>query len=314
MAHFELFSYQSFILLVAAILAGMFNGIAGGGSFISFPALIITGLTTVEANATSTVALWFGAFASTMAYRHALLGKPKSTDAPPPPPPPAVRLPSIQKMMMPPSPSSSPSSSIPIIQSQPQPPGASEVIDQKYIYGLSGASLGGGIIGSCLLLVSSDKTFGMIVPYLMVLATSLFAFSPRITKWLRSKNNNSGLPFVGALGLQFVIAIYGGYFGGGVSIMMLAAMNFMGFTNVHAMNGLKSLLGNCMNGVAIVAFIIAQKIAWPAAILMGFGAVLGAYISAQIAQKISQQLVRNFIVGIACAMTAYLFGRQWGMV
>jgi uncharacterized protein len=311
MAHFELFSYQSFILLVAAILAGMFNGIAGGGSFISFPALIITGLTTVEANATSTVALWFGAFASTMAYRHALLGKPKSTVPPavvPPPSPPAVRLPSIHKMMMPPSPS------IPIIQSQPKPTAASEVIDQKYIYGLSGASLGGGIIGSCLLLVSSDKTFGMIVPYLMVLATSLFAFSPRITKWLRSKNNNSGLPFVGALILQFVIAIYGGYFGGGVSIMMLAAMNFMGFTNVHAMNGLKSLLGNCMNGVAIVAFIIAQKIAWPAAILMGFGAVLGAYISAQIAQKISQQVVRNFIVGIACAMTAYLFGRQWGMV
>jgi uncharacterized protein len=307
MAHFELLSYQSFILLVAAILAGMFNGIAGGGSFISFPALIITGLTTVEANATSTVALWFGAFASTMAYRHALLGKPKSADAPPPPPP-AVRLPSIQKMMMPPSPS------IPSVQSQPNPPGVNEVIDRKYIYGLSGASLGGGIIGSCLLLTSSDKTFGMIVPYLMVLATSLFAFSPKITKWLRSKDNNAGLPFVGALVLQFFIAIYGGYFGGGVSIMMLAAMNFMGFTNVHAMNGLKSLLGNCMNGVAIVAFIIAQKIAWPAAILMGFGAVLGAYISAQIAQKISQQVVRNFIVGIACAMTAYLFGRQWGIV
>jgi uncharacterized protein len=309
MAHFELLSYQSFILLVAAILAGMFNGIAGGGSFISFPALVITGLTTVEANATSTVALWFGAFASTMAYRHALLGKPKSTDSPPPPPsPPAVRLPSIQKMMMPPSPS------IPTIPSQPKSPGVNEVIDRKYIYGLSGVSLGGGIIGSCLLLVSSDKTFGMVVPYLMVLATSLFAFSPRITKWLRSKDSNGGLPFVGALVLQFFIAIYGGYFGGGVSIMMLAAMNFMGFTNVHAMNGLKSLLGNCMNGVAIVAFIIAQKIAWPAAILMGFGAVLGAYISAQIAQKISQQVVRNFIVGIACAMTAYLFGRQWGIV
>jgi uncharacterized protein len=301
-----LFNPNNFLLLAAAILAGMFNGIAGGGSFISFPALVFTGLSTVEANATSTLALWFGAFASTLAYRHALMGKPKATTAisanPTPPVIPTSRLPKVQAFTTPPNAPPSPNNA-----NQPQ----AGALDRKYVYALSVVSLAGGIIGAYLLLVSSDKTFGQVVPYLMVLATGLFAFSPKITQWLKRQDNQTQLPFVAALGLQFTIAIYGGYFGGGVSIMMLAAMNFMGFTNVHAMNGLKSLLGNCMNGVAIVAFIIAQKIAWPPAILMGFGAVLGAYISAQIAQKIPQQVVRNFIIGIACTMTAYLFSKQW---
>jgi uncharacterized protein len=87
----------------------------------------------------------------------------------------------------------------------------------------------------------------------------------------------------------------------------------MGLTNIHAMNGLKSWLGICMNAVAIAAFIVASKIAWAPAILMALGSILGAYGSATIAQHIPQKVTRNFIVGVACAMTSYLFLRQWGI-
>jgi uncharacterized protein len=272
----NLFSLNSLLLFSAGIVAGMFNGIAGGGSFISFPALVFTGLATIEANATSTLALWFGAFASTIAYRRALLGKP----------PPLT----------------------------PDLDPNSTAIDRQYIHALVGSSLLGGLLGSSLLLVSSDQTFALIVPYLMILATALFAFSPQIKKFITTKSKTTHLSFSRSLVLQFTIAVYGGYFGGGVGIMMLAAMNFMGFTNVHAMNGLKSLLGNSMNGVAIVAFVLAGKIAWTPAILMASGAVLGAVLSARIAQMVPESVVRTFIIGVACTMTAYLFSRQWGLV
>jgi uncharacterized protein len=280
----DLFSPNHCLLLIAAIVAGMFNGIAGGGSFIAFPALVFTGLSTIEANATSTLALWFGAFANTIAYRHAWRGI-QPTPQPTPKP-----------------------------NAKPEPDAIADstsiaAINHKYIYTLVGSSLLGGLLGSALLLTTADKIFALIVPYLMALATALFAFSPAIKNHIAIHNKTTHLSLISAMILQFAIAIYGGYFGGGVSIMMLAAMSFMGFTNVHAINGLKSLLGNCMNGVAIVTFIIAQKIAWGPAILMAFGAVLGAVLSAKIAQKAPEKAVRNFIIGVACIMTAYLFSR-----
>jgi uncharacterized protein len=264
------FDFNTFLLFVAAILAGIFNGIAGGGSFLTFPALVFTGLSMTEANATSTLALWFGGLASTVAYRN-FLGKPKEDPS----------LASTNK--------------------------DNSFLNGRFVYALAIVSLLGGGVGACLLLFSSDEIFRQVVPFLMALATGLFAFSPNIKYWLSSQDRTTHLPFVGTLLTQFSIAVYGGYFGGGVSILMLAGFNFMGFSNIHAMNGLKSLLGNCMNGVAIVAFIIAQKIAFPPAILMAFGAVLGAYLSAIIAQKVSQTIVRNVITGVACTMTFYLF-------
>jgi uncharacterized protein len=272
---------NNLLLFIAAFAAGMFNGVAGGGSFLSFPALVFAGYPIVEANATSTMALWFGSFASTYAYRHVLLGtKPEGADL-----------------------------------NSTLGEAASEVTaaDRAYFYALSCISIMGGVLGSVILLGTTDAIFTKIVPYLMVLATTLFALSPTINQWLKSQGKGIRLPFYAALALQFVVAIYGGYFGGGVSILMLSIMNFMGLTNIHAMNGLKSWLGSCMNGVAIAAFVVAGKIAWFPALLMALAAILGAYGSAILAQNIPQKTIRNFVVGIACAMTSYLFLKQWGI-
>jgi uncharacterized protein len=266
-----LFNAHNCLLFAAAIVGGMFNGIAGGGSFISFPALIFTGLAPIEANATSTLAMWFGAVASSFVYRKALL------------PPTAAE-------------SDSPSPD--------HPP-----IDRPTIYALSAVSLVGGIIGSQLLLVFPAKTFSQVVPYLMIFATALFACSPRLTQWLRS-GKTPRLPWIATLLLQLAIAIYGGYFGAGVGILMLATMSLMGLSHIHAMNGLKSTLGSCMNGVAIVTFGLAQKIAWFPAILMGMGAICGSYLSAKIAQKVPEATVRQVILGVAGMMTIYLFSQQ----
>jgi uncharacterized protein len=275
-----LFNSNNLLLFVAAFAAGMFNGVAGGGSFLSFPALVFAGYPIVEANATSTMALWFGSFASTYAYRHVLLGtKPEGAGD--------------SKLAL----------------------AAAEVTaaDRAYFYALSCISIMGGVLGSVILLETTDAVFTQLVPYLMVLATTLFALSPVINQWLKSQGKGIRLPFYGALALQFVVAIYGGYFGGGVSILMLAIMNFMGLTNIHAMNGLKSWLGSCMNGVAIAAFVVAGKIAWFPALLMAVAAIFGAYSSAILAQNVPQKIVRNFVVGVACAMTSYLFLKQWGL-
>jgi uncharacterized protein len=285
----SLLSAQTALLFTAALLGGMFNGIAGGGSFITFPVLMfVGGLPSIQANATSTLALWFGAFASTFAYRHAMRGKSA---------PGALAL--------------EPKSAAPESKAAEAEIPEANGIPKRYFYALSGISLGGGMLGSIILLSSSDAAFQKMVPFLMLFATTLFAFNPKINQWLKAQGKGIRLPFYGALLLQFFVAIYGGYFGGGVSILMLAVMNFMGFTNLNAMNGLKSWLGSCMNGVAIIAFVLAQKIEWTPACIMAIGAVAGAYLSAAIAQRVPQKVVRNFVIGIAMTMTGVLFTKAW---
>jgi uncharacterized membrane protein YfcA len=258
---------QGLLLLGAAVLAGMCNSIAGGGSFITFPMLILVGLPSVEANATSTLALRFGAFSSAYAYRRVL----------------------IQPQTL---------ATVPVAG-----------VTLRDLLALSSISLLGGIVGSLLLLTTPASTFTGLVPYLMLFATVLFILNPTITGWLRAQGREVRLPLVGLLGVQLAISIYGGYFGGGVSILMLAVMNLMGLTNLNTMNGLKSWLGSCMNGVAIFAFVLAQKIVWVPAVLMAVGSMLGGYISATIAQQIPQRVVRTFVIAIALSMTVYLFQR-----
>jgi hypothetical protein len=258
---------QGFLLFGAAMLAGMFNSIAGGGSFITFPMLILVGVPSVEANATSTLALWFGAFSSTYAYRRVLIQSQTLAAVP-------VAIPGVSL---------------------------------RDFLALSGISFLGGIVGSLLLLTNPASTFTKLVPYLMLFATVLFILNPWIARWLKAREREVRLPLVGLLGVQLAIAIYGGYFGGGVSILMLAVMNLMGLTNLNTMNGLKSWLGSCMNGVAIFAFVLAQKIVWGPAVLMALGSMLGAYTSATIAQHFPQRVVRALVIVIALSMTGYLF-------
>ena len=251
---------QASILFVAAILGGTLNSVAGGGTFITLPALIFTGVLPINANASSTVALWPGSIASVWAYRKEFAKQ--------------RRLVTIL---------------------------------------LSITSLIGGILGAELLVRTSQTTFVKLLPYLLLLATVLFALSGPITTRLHrrttSKNRQSWLTLVGISSLQLVIAIYGGYFGGGIGILMLATLGLMGMENIHEMNAMKTLLTTFINGVAVIIFIIRGIVVWPQAIVMVIGAIIGGYTGAYFARKIDQRLIRGFVILVGVSMTIYFFLR-----
>ncbi len=245
------------ILFIAAVLGGALNSVAGGGSFITFPSLIFSGVPPIQANATSTVALWPGSLASVGAYRKEIAKQ-----------------------------------------------------NRVLMLVLVGTSLIGGILGAVLLLRTSQSTFVRLIPYLLLLATLLFAFSPLITARLRKQEATtkethiSWLRLAGISLLQLIIAIYGGY---GIGIMMLASLGIMGMENIHEMNGMKTVLQSCINGVAVITFIIAGAVFWPEAIVMILGAIVGGFSGASLARRLDQRIVRGFVILVGTAMTIYFF-------
>ena len=258
--------FQAVALFVAAVLGGALNSVAGGGSFFTVPMLIFTGMPSITANVTSTVALWPGSAASVFAYRN-------------------------------------------------------ELRAQRHLAPvLAVVSLVGGVLGALLLLFTPQTTFDRLFPWLLLLATLLFAFSPQLTRVVRARfgGANDGTVQRSSLGvvlLQLIIGIYGGYFGGGIGIMMLAALALMGLQNIHEMNGLKTLLATFINGVAIVIFVLAPYItgsgavAWPQALLMLVGAVVGGYSGAAFARRLPAQAVRTFVIIVSVLLTVYFFVR-----
>jgi uncharacterized membrane protein YfcA len=178
---------------------------------------------------------------------------------------------------------------------------------------LVSTSLLGGILGALLLLHTSQSTFVRLIPYLLLLATVLFAVSPFITGRLRKRepttkeNHISWIRLAGISFLQLIIAVYGGYFGGGIGIMMLASLGIMGMENIHEMNGMKTVLQSCINGVAVITFIIAGAVYWPEAIVMIVGAVVGGFSGATIARQLDQRIVRGFVILVGTIMTIYFF-------
>jgi uncharacterized protein len=250
-------------LFFAALLGGTVNSVAGGGSFISFPALLFTGMAPIPANATNTVALWPGTAAGAVAYRNAFTSE--------------------TRQLLPP---------------------------------LLGTCMIGGVLGAVILLRTPPATFLRLVPWLLLVATLLFVFSGRITTWIRGRTGHTAgdkkLPrglFLSGLFIQLVIAMYVGYFGAGTGILVLALLALLGMENIHAMNGIKTLLVSVANGVAIVAFVWAGVVVWPQALLMIVGAAAGGYGGAYWAQKMNPQHVRRLVIAIGFAMAAYFFWR-----
>jgi uncharacterized membrane protein YfcA len=178
------------LLFLAAAVGGGLNSVAGGGSFVAFPALLFAGVAPVPANATNTIALWPASLASVVAYRR-------------------------------------------------------EIRDvRREVVPLGAAALAGGLAGSVLLLRTSDRTFVLLIPFLLLFATVLFTFGGPVAKRL-TRGAQAPLPV--AVVAQFFISVYGGYFGGGMGIMMLAVMTLLGMTNIHKMNGLKNVLAVLIN-------------------------------------------------------------------
>lgn len=169
----------------------------------------------------------------------------------------------------------------------------------------------GGVIGSILLTYTSNKTFSRLVPFLILFATLLFLVQGAVRRLTQRELVPHAPPgegrIWGAVLFQVLVAVYGGYFGAGIGILMLASLGFIGFRNIHEMNTLKTVLGSLINLVAAVWFVFAGLIHWPKAGLMTCGALVGYYVGSHYSQRIPQQQVRYIITAVGFALSAATF-------
>ena len=174
-------------------------------------------------------------------------------------------------------------------------------------------SLAGGAVGAWILLHTTARTFDQLLPWLTLFATLLFAFgkglSARLNLSLGEAENSRAMVQSGAI--QFVIAIYGGYYGAGAGIMMLSVLALLGMKNIHAMNGFKSLLNCSFNAAAIVMFVLKRIIFWPQALAMMGGAIVGGYGGAWLARRMPPAYIRRFVIVTGVATTLYFFWRAY---
>jgi len=171
-------------------------------------------------------------------------------------------------------------------------------------------SLVGGAIGSILLLQTPEKVFERLAPFLILFATVLFLLQGAVAK--SSASHAAPLSrgrLAAALLFQLAVAVYGGYFGAGIGILMLATLGFLGLGDIHAMNGLKNFFGMCINAVAAAYFIFRGAVQWPAALVMIGGAIAGGYGGARFARRIGKQKSRAAVVVIGFGIAALLFAR-----
>jgi uncharacterized membrane protein YfcA len=173
-------------------------------------------------------------------------------------------------------------------------------------------SFAGGALGAALLLRTPSHVFGAIVPYLILFATALFAAGDRAGWRLQTSLPHDPLgvtPWRAAVGFQFLVAVYGGYFGAGIGILMLAALSILGLTDIHEMNGVKNTLALLINGVAAVYFALSGRVVWSDALVMAVGATAGGYGGAGLARALGRTFVRRTVVTIGVAMAATLLWR-----
>ncbi len=228
------------LLLVAAFVAGGLNAVAGGGSFLTLPALIAAGVPPVAANATGTVALLPGYVSGAWGFRHDL--------AP---------------------------------------------VEGTGLVALSAVSLAGGLAGALLLLATPNDLFRAIVPWLLLAATALFAFGPWLASALRRTGAHGRRPMLAGL---FVVSVYGGYFNGGLGILLLAHLALFGLTNLNAMNGLKNVLSAVLTAIAVAAYALGGAVHWTEAGIMTLAAIAGGYAGARLARRIPAPVLRAAIV------------------
>ena len=249
---------QATILFVAAAIAGSINAVAGGGTMVTFPSLVWSGLVEKLANTTSTVALWPGSLGGMWGYRL-------------------------------------------------------ELSRGRAWYVFLAPSIAGGIVGAVLLLYTPPQFFRRIVPYLILFATLLFMFQEPMTRILLSREATSPpsrplLVFVFLF--QFAIAVYGAYFGAGIGILMLSALSLLRIGDIHLMNGLKTLFASCINGMAVLFFVVSGQVDWPRAMVMVLGSLAGGYGGAHLARKLGQRVVRAIVIVIGLTIVVYMFSKQ----
>ena len=241
------------LILVAGFLGGLLNAIAGGGTFITFPALVFIGIPEIAANATSAVAAMPGYLSAAIGFRKDIAE-----------------------------------------------------LDRKLLLRLTLWSMLGGGIGSGLLLISSNEAFAILIPFLLLGATLVFLRGAQIREW--AARQRGAVTAFGA-GTMIPVAIYGGFFNGGLGIVLLALFSMWGMTNLHAMNGLKCWLSFALSVVSFVIFAIGGKVVWIPALVMGLGTILGGLAGAPVARRIPMPVLRKLIAAVGFGMTAVFLYR-----
>jgi uncharacterized protein len=256
--------WQHAWLVIASFLAGALNAMAGGGSFLSFPALLGVGVPPIQANATNTVALWPGQFTSIAAYWQDLKAN--------------LRL----------------------------------------VLPVCSAALLGGVAGAIVLLHTGQATFMALVPWLLLLASGLFAASGPVSSWLqRTRVSVSGAtpqprPSLVPLWIAVVVVcFYIGYFGAGAGFLLMSALAVFGIQNINQVNALKVIATTTANGIAVVTFIVEKQILWKYCLLMMIAAAIGGYLGARYARRMHPRFMRTLVVLIGLGMAAYFFWKQY---
>lgn len=252
---------MALFLFGAGLLAGVLNSLAGGGSFIAFPALLLAGVPSVVANATTTFSALPGYVSGAIGYwKH--------------------------------------------IQTRP-----------LQLLSFIAATIVGGIVGAEILLRVSDEQFNLTLPWLMGLAVFLFAFGARINAFIAARA--SATPNMGMVGavvlfvLLVLVNIYGGFFNGGLGIILLAYLALAGMTNIHAMNGLKLLISSVVALIATIRFALGDSIAWTEGLYVFVGSLVGGFAAAKLAPFIPTKALRTAIIIYGCALTALFFWRAY---
>ena len=231
------------------------NAVAGGGSFVSFPVMVLVGLSPIATNATSTVALFPGTLASSWAYREDLRGVA------------GISL----KLLLP-------------------------------------LSIAGGLVGAVLLLVTPAGAFDLVIPWLLLLATLTFAGGRHLGAWLRRYIRIGRGAF---LVIQFILSIYGGYFGGAVGLMMMAVWTLIETAELHTMAAPRALLVSATNGAAVLFFAVASAVVWPEMLTMMASTILGGYYGARFARHLPPAALQWFVVVLSAIVTAVFFWRRY---
>lgn len=244
---------EAVVLLSAALLAGALNAVAGGGTFLTFPALVYAGVPPIPATATATLAVFPGYLTGALGFRRELAA-----------------------------------------------------IDGGRLLRLLGLGLLGGLAGSLLLLVTPAAVFQAVVPWLLLLATLVFAAGDRLASRVRDTTGRAPVPLGPGL---FVVSVYGGYFNGGLGIMLMALFAAAGMRELNAMNGLKNGVSFVLSAISVATFAAAGLIAWPQAALMMAGSTAGGYLGARVARVMPRSAVRLLIVAVGGGMSALFFLR-----
>ncbi len=247
---------STLLIAGAGLLAGFMNALAGGGTFVTLPALITAGVPSVIANATSSTALYPAGLAGAWVYRKQMGG---------------VCGLGVRPLLI--------------------------------------VSLAGGLVGSLLLLWTPSRVFDSILPWLLLLATVTLAFGRKVGVALQGRVHGNA-PII--LSVQMALSIYGGYFGGGVGLMMLAAWSLLDGGEIKALTGPRMLMVNAANTVAILMFAIARIIDWRHGLIMMAAALIGGYSGAHLGRRLDPALVRVVTLVVASGMTAAFFWKAYG--